>query len=216
MTKFIIVRHCEAEQNRHMIFQGTLDGEVSSLGRRQLDCLSERMKDVHIDRIFSSPKKRAYATAEAINKYHNLPITVDERICEIDGGQWEGKCLADFEKLFPAELKLWNESPQDFVAPDGESMRSVYSRMSEFVCELSFRYPDETIAIASHGCAIKNLICWFKFGDLSKMVTMPWPANTAVYVAELDAEEKTLITENDISHLPDDIKTMSSQKWSKD
>lgn len=216
MTEFFIVRHCQAKENIKMIFQGTLDGEVSELGEKQLYYLGERFKSQRIDRIYSSSRKRALATAKAVNKYHNLDIIIDDRLAEIDGGDWEGKKFSEFDKLFPVSFKMWNEAPYDFIAPNGESMRSVYDRVSSFVKQTAKSAPGETIVLASHGCAVRNLICWAKYGDLHKIGNLPWPANTAVYRICVDEKgDVQVLSENDISHLPDEIKTLSAQKWSK-
>ena len=72
MTRIILVRHCEAAGNLNRRFQGHTDAEVTENGKKQLELLALRMRNVKIDYLYSSPLKRAYATAEAINQFHHL------------------------------------------------------------------------------------------------------------------------------------------------
>ena len=214
MTRFYVIRHCEAVGNKEKIFQGTYDGEVSELGIKQLDYLSLRMRNESIDLIFSSSRKRARATADAVNRYHDLPIMIDDRIMEINAGEWEGKHFADFPKLFPKEMDLWDNDPANFEAPNGEKMRDVYKRMVNFVKEQATIHTGKTIVLASHGCAIRNLLAWADGYGLENIGKEVWCANTAVNIIDVDDDlNPHLVLKNDISHLPEQMQSLSSQKW---
>ena len=69
-----LVRHCESLGNRENIFQGQLDLDISATGEKQLALLALRFRNIPIDAVYSSPLKRAYKTAEAVDLYHSLPI----------------------------------------------------------------------------------------------------------------------------------------------
>ena len=214
MTRFYVIRHCEAVGNKEKIFQGTYDGEVSELGIKQLDYLSLRMRNEPIDLIFSSSRKRARATADAVNRYHGLPIMIDDRIMEINAGEWEGKHFADFPKLFPKEMDLWDNDPANFEAPNGEKMRDVYKHMANFVKEQATIHTGKNIVLASHGCAIRNLLAWADGYGLENIGKEVWCANTAVNIIDVDDDlNPHLVLKNDISHLPEQMQSLSSQKW---
>ena len=80
MTTIYLVRHCEAYGNINRVFQGHIDSEISDNGRRQLERLTERFRDIPLDAVVSSPLKRAYLTAQAINGGRGLPVETDERL----------------------------------------------------------------------------------------------------------------------------------------
>ena len=217
MTRFIVIRHCEAQGNRERRFQGTYDADISELGKKQLEYLGLRFRNENIDYIFSSSRKRAIATAQAVNEYHHLPIQIDDQIIEIRAGEWEGKRFADFPVLFPKEMDLWDHNPAAFVAPGGESMQSVYDRMVGFVKKKAVEYPGKTIIVASHGCAIRNLLCWADGLGFENLKNEVWCANTAVNIIDVDeALEPHLVLKNDIAHLPEALQTLSFQKWNSD
>ena len=147
-TKLIIVRHCEAAGNKDRTFQGHTDSEISDKGKIQLDLLSVRCRNMHIDALYSSPLKRAYATAEAVNRFHHLPIQIEPGLIEINGGEWEGEKWADLPDLYPEQAHNWNCAPWDFKTEKGESMRQVYDRVWEAVCRIVKANPGKTVCIA--------------------------------------------------------------------
>ena len=78
ITKVYLVRHAEAAGNVAKTFQGHTDCEVTEKGHKQLACLAERFKDVHLDIIYSSPLLRTRQTAAAVNKYHGLDVHINQ------------------------------------------------------------------------------------------------------------------------------------------
>ncbi|MGZ6276850.1 MAG: histidine phosphatase family protein, partial [Syntrophales bacterium] len=60
--KLILVRHGETQSNRENRVQGTTDMELSDYGRMQAHKLAESLKGEPIERIVSSPLRRAYET----------------------------------------------------------------------------------------------------------------------------------------------------------
>ena len=89
MTKIYLFRHCEAEGNHRRVFQGHINTDVTELGAKQLDVLAERFRDIHIDKIYSSPLLRAMKTAEAAARYHDLEVIPYDNLIELNGGVLE-------------------------------------------------------------------------------------------------------------------------------
>ena len=101
MTRIILIRHCEAEGNIKRVFQGHTDADISENGRKQLDLLRLRCRNMQIDAIYSSPLKRAYQTAEAINSFRNLTVQIHEDLIEINGGVIIGETFPDCSLKIP-------------------------------------------------------------------------------------------------------------------
>ncbi|MGN0474512.1 MAG: histidine phosphatase family protein [Acutalibacteraceae bacterium] len=213
-TTVIIVRHCEAEGNIKRFFQGHTDGQISERGAAQLKLLSERLRGTAIDAIYSSPLSRAMATAQAVNDGRNLPIITDPRLIEINGGALEGMPWGELPEKYPELAAEWNLRPWDFAAPEGESMRRVYNRISSAVLDIASQNCGKTIAIASHGCAIRCLMCWAKKLPIEKLNDIDWCDNTSVNIIEFDEKfNPTVVCENDRSHLEYGMSAMDSQTW---
>lgn len=215
-TTIIVVRHCEAEGNIKRIFQGHTDGPVSERGKIQLELLAERFRDVHVDAVYSSPLSRALATANAINQDGNLPIITDNRLMEINGGDLEGVPWIEFPDKFPEFALNWNLKPWLLETPNGESMRQVYNRISSAILDVAVANCGKTIAVASHGCTIRNLICWAKGPAIEYLNEISWCDNTSLNILEFDEKfAPTVICENDRSHLKTGMSVMDEQSWWK-
>ena len=216
VTTVYLIRHAEAMGNVHEIFQGHTDCEISPKGKLQLECLKKRCKDLNYDVIFSSPLKRAVETAEAINAYREIPIQIDDGLLEINGGIFEGKKFRELPELYPEAYDLWKNHHPKFVVENGESMESVFNRITLTITKLAARNREKTIAIVSHGCAIRNFLCYANNKSLNEINDVSWSDNTAISKIEFDHNLKpTIIFQNDSSHLTDEASTLSFQTWWK-
>lgn len=206
VTTLILTRHCQAAGNLDRTFQGSTDSEITSLGEKQLVALSEEMKNHNLDVIYTSPLKRARLTAEAMNEYHNVDVVVEDRIQEINVGDWELRKWEDIEKEYPEEYELWENSPEHFVSPNGESMQQVYDRAVAATLDMVEQNRGKTIGVASHGCTIRNIACWASGKGLAKMPETYFCGNVAYSILEIDEDNNPkLVSYNNNSHLSEDL-----------
>lgn len=191
--------------NLQNIFQGQSDADVSETGEKQLALLSLRFRNIHIDAIYSSPLQRALKTAEAINTYHNLPVTRLDDLKEIDVGELEAKPLGDLPALYPVLSRQWNETPQDCVFPGGESMRQVFDRASAALRTILAESAGKTVLVASHGCLLRNMACALLHGTIDALPQVVLSGNTSVSEFEISDEGVRAVRMNDLSHLPPEL-----------
>ena len=216
MLKIYFARHAEAMGNVLEFFQGRTDCDVSEKGVKQLALLAERFRDIPIEAIYSSPLKRTVLTAEAVNKYHNLPIILDDGLIEINGGVWEGKPWADLPKLYPVEYGLWQNKMQNFYIENGEKMTEVFERMKYTVSNIAARNLGKTIAVVSHGCALRNYLCYAAGDGIERLKDVGWSDNTAVSLVEYDDElNPKIIFKNNSDHHTEELSTLSHSQWCK-
>ena len=213
VTTVYLVRHCEARGNIDREFHGSFDSDISENGRCQLARLAERFRDIPLDAVYSSPLRRARLTAEALNTHHGLPIAFDERLKELNGGKWEKNLWAELPKLFPESSEAWGSRPHEFEAPEGETMRQLYDRMREAILDIVAQNEGKTVAVASHGCAIRNALCWGLTGDIVRLADIPWCDNTAIAEFRFEDGNLTVVNYNDSSHLDYETSTIEKQNW---
>ena len=213
LIKIYLVRHCEAEGNKTNSFQGSTDCDITELGEKQLSFLSERFKDIHIDKVISSPLKRAVKTAEAAVKGKNLTILKEPLFTEIRGGLIEGRSFEEIFKIFPDFEDLWDNHPDKFSAPNGESMQDVYNRMAKGLEKIVSDSKNEgkTILISSHGAAIRCLICYIMYKSIRHLAKTPWSVNTAVSLITYNNSSFDFEYLNDASHLPKEFESQKSR-----
>jgi len=201
MTEIYVIRHVEAEGNLYRMMQGKWDGGVTQLGSMQRDALAERFRDIHIDALYSSPLYRARFTAGAITRYHDLEIQIEPRVIEIDSGRWEAQ---PFGNLIIEEGEQFNNflrSPEDFRIDGAETFFDVQKRAAEALTEIAQRHDGQTVAITSHGVAIRCALTGVLGLRINDVESVPIFNNTGV--ARLFYENGRFSAQyiNDYSHL---------------
>jgi len=198
LVKLILVRHGQTLWNREKRVQGVSDIELSNRGRAQADSLARSLRDEKIDAIISSPLKRALQTAEAINRFHHLPIEHEEDLMELNMGDFEGMAFQEMMKNHGDLLERWIKNPSSVVMPGGESLAELQERAWGVVELIAGR--SGTILLAAHNFTIMTILCKIKEMDLShiRQVHVDVASKTLV---EFKNGRGDVIFFNDIDHL---------------
>lgn len=217
VTRIYLVRHAEAEGNVKEFFQGNTDTALTEKGRQQLECLAERFRGVHLDAVYASPFQRARQTADAVNLHHGLPVLTEYALREIGGGAWEGRTWQEIPEQYPEAYRMWTQKMWAFCAPDGDAMTDVYRRMQEILTKIAAENAGKTVAVVSHGCALRNFLALVESGQIEGLPDVDWSDNTAVSQVEYDSETHRwkLIFKNDASHLPAALSTLRKSTWNR-
>ncbi|MBE6728151.1 MAG: histidine phosphatase family protein [Ruminococcaceae bacterium] len=204
MTKIYIVRHCEAIGNVKRLFQGTSDYDISEMGAKQLEFLTERFENIQLERVYTSPLIRTVKTAKAVVGKRNIEIVPYKGLIEIDGGFLEGRPFDETFLQYPDLADKWNNAPHEFAPKNGEPMKLAYERIWNTVLSLAKENAGKTIAAATHGGVIRCLACRLIKGNIEQLKEVGWSDNTAVALIEFDDDfNARLVYYNDHSHLPD-------------
>ena len=177
------------------------DGDVTPLGLRQVDDLTERFRAVKVDALYSSDLYRARFTASAIARTHPLPIRTDTRLREISVGPWETEFFGNVAKDEPEAFRQFIADPDRFSHEGAETFRQVGERMREALMEIVRRHDGESVAVVSHGVAIRALMSRITDIPLSDIQRLPICRNTAVTRLVYDDGRFSLDYYNDHSHL---------------
>jgi broad specificity phosphatase PhoE len=165
--KLYLVRHGVTEWNHNHRFQGQTNIPLNEEGRAQAALLARRLRDVPIDAIYSSPLDRAYETAKAVADIKGMPIITDDRLMEINCGDWEGSSWKElgFEENGPRDTRLTDGSLD--AMPGGESYAQVRERVGAAFDFIAAR-GHENCLIVLHGAALQCLICHILHMDNSR------------------------------------------------
>lgn len=205
MTYVYFIRHAQSIANVTGYCYGTSECDVTDAGKEQLERLSHRFKDVHIDIIYTSPMKRTLATARAVNKYHGVEIVEEKGLIEINAGEWEMKRWDDIERMFPEEFETWTARPHMWSSTGSETMVDVYNRMKKTVENVVRANKNKTVVIVSHACALRNYFCVAKGLPHDRLIEVKHMSNTGVSLIEYDDDlNLRIVYENDTRHLGDD------------
>jgi alpha-ribazole phosphatase len=162
MTRLILVRHGETDWNVEGRWQGQADVPLNARGRQQAAQLAQSLADLGITAIVSSDLSRAAETARALARVTGLSIHFDPRLREIHQGEWEGQLISQIQARYSEALRQRNENPAAIAAPGGETAAQVLERVLAAVDEICQEYPNETVAVVSHGYALALLIAHYR------------------------------------------------------
>ncbi len=207
MTTLYIIRHGETTGNDAGRFQGSTDCRLSERGNQQIERLGERCRNLPLEVLISSPLVRARETASAANRYHGLPVRIEPDVAEIHCGEMEEKTWDELRAQFPEVMAVWHDQPWLFQSPGGESMRDVYDRVVRALRRIVSEHRGKHVAVVSHGCAIRNALCFFHGLPLESINEMPWVRNTSISCIEWgDDDSVRIVSENDFEHVRDIVK----------
>ena len=100
-TRIVLVRHGETEFNAEGRLQGQTDIPLSAVGIAQAEAVGPVIAGMNPVAIVSSPLMRARVTAETIGRVAGVEVGVDERLKEVDVGQWAGQTVLDLHRKIP-------------------------------------------------------------------------------------------------------------------
>ncbi|MCY4083613.1 MAG: histidine phosphatase family protein [Cyanobacteria bacterium MAG COS1_bin_9] len=160
-ARLILVRHGETDWNKAGRFQGQIDIPLNENGRRQAAAARDFLKDIPIDRAWSSTLSRPTETAQIILEAHpDVPLTQIDGLVEIGHGVWEGKLESEIREDWSELLDTWKRAPETVQMPEGETIQDVWARSvrswGEIAGELK---PEETVLVVAHDAVNKTILC---------------------------------------------------------
>jgi len=158
MTRILLIRHGETTLSAEDRFAGSTDVPLSANGRYQAECLAERLSNLAISAVYSSPMQRTCETAAFLAERHGLEVNVRDGLREIDHGKWEQLRRADVQARFSDEYQKWVSDPFSFAPSDGESGAHVLRRALPLLQDMVLLHEGETVAVVSHKATIRLLI----------------------------------------------------------
>lgn len=135
MAYLILVRHGKSEWNQLGLWTGHTDVNLNPEGEEEATRAGEAIKDVEIHHIHVSDLARAKQTAEKIKKQigmENHTDIVDPALKERHYGVYTGKNKWQVKEELGEEDFHNIRRGWDVPIPEGESLKDVYSRVSEY------------------------------------------------------------------------------------
>ncbi|MBP7223485.1 MAG: histidine phosphatase family protein [Sedimentibacter sp.] len=202
MTKIYFTRHGETVWNRQFRFQGHKDSELTDKGVLAAELLADRIEEIELDYIISSPLMRAYSTAEIVRGKKDVEIIKHNGLKEINLGVFEGMSYEDIKKEHPKLLDLIESDPINNRYPNGENLREFYNRVVDAFKEIIENYRNKTTLIVAHGGTIKCIEAYIRKFKLNS----DWIGNVVknCSLSYIEVDEHNEIKEifyNDTKHL---------------
>ncbi|HWD05166.1 MAG TPA: histidine phosphatase family protein [Amycolatopsis sp.] len=162
MSTVILLRHGKSTANGSGVLAGrTPKVGLDDTGRAQAAKLVERLAGVPVAGLVVSPMLRCKQTVAPLEAELGLSRTVDQRLSEVDYGEWTGRELKTLVKE-----PLWRvvqAHPSAAVFPGGEGLAAMQARAVAAIrahdARITAEHGDHAVWIAcSHGDVIKAVL----------------------------------------------------------
>ena len=161
--KIYFIRHSESQDDLINCYGGASDWDLTENGAMKVEKFRPKFEKLSCEKIFVRPLRRAYKTAEILNKNLNLPI---EKVFELHETNHYGY-LTGLEKNLAKELFAYLlEKPEYQNAsyynrkcmPGGETANELDKRVKKVIKKILKQSKDfKTIAIITHGGVLRSI-----------------------------------------------------------
>ncbi|WP_415885423.1 histidine phosphatase family protein [Neptuniibacter sp. QD37_6] len=163
-TLFVdLFRHGEPELKG--VYLGRTDSPLSAKGQSTCEAV---LANGEWDLVVSSPLQRALKSARWLANTRQIELQVWDELQELDFGDWDG---VGFEQVYsedPVAADNFWQAPQDFPAPNGETIQQFKQRIAK-VKEQLLQLSEKKVLVVTHGGVIRGLI-----GSLLGMEADQW------------------------------------------
>jgi len=152
--KLYFVRHGESVANVLRVFSNhNLDHPLTTLGVEQAHALAVKLAGKPIQRIYTSPVKRAVQTAAILGEKVGIQAEITIALQEWDVGVYEGTSDPVGWDLHHRVMDDWLvHHLYDHKMPGGESFNEIRARFVPFIQNLiRDGNPDEEVVLVGHG-----------------------------------------------------------------
>jgi len=172
-TIIYLIRHGQSQGNLDYT-QGVglesteLGTPLTDEGVNQAFNLSQALKNIKMDGIYSSHLIRAKQTAEIIARQFNLPVLIKPEIRERERGNLNNLSELEIRKEHPvlygnpeqlSEEEMWHYQ----LFPDMETASHAVERFLKALREIARSEKGKTVAIVSHGNVIRSFLVKIKY-----------------------------------------------------
>ncbi len=149
--KIYAIRHTSVKVDPGICY-GQTDVSVSDSFENEKQKSAQELNGITFDKIYSSPLFRCRLLAE--NLFQEETIVYDDRLKELNFGEWEMKSWDDI--YTDSKGKIWMDNYQTLPAPGGESYPEMIKRIQEFVEDMKLEKSVQ-VALVAHAGVIRIL-----------------------------------------------------------
>lgn len=203
LKRLLLIRPGETDWNLTGRWQGWVAAPLNEHGRQQVYRLANFIRNIGVNKLYSSDNRRAVDTAEILAEVLGYAPIYDERLRERSIGHWQGLILPEVRAWYPEEYAELMRDPENYVIPDGESVAQVRERLMaalrDIIANAESLEQNLTVGVVTHTTTIRVLIsCLLPEVDLNETTF----GNTSVTTLTKNQDDSWwLVTTNDCTHL---------------
>lgn len=191
MPKIYLARHGQDEDNANGILNGRRDTPLTKKGMEQAQALAENITEhnLPIQKVYTSPLKRAYQTAEIITEALALPKPESEPLLiEREFGRMTGQSIKDVEQLCAPDV-IRTDTVTYFLCPqDAETFPQLKERAENLLAKLAEDGDMNNVLLVTHGDIGKMVYAAFYGIDWKDALTQFHFGNSEVLLLQEGAQ----------------------------
>ena len=167
-ARMTLLRHGVTQNTPAGVLRGRLDDPLSTTGWQQMHSALARLeaaiaaeKQPGYQRIISSPLRRCSEFAAELATSWSVPLTLDERLTELDFGSWEGCAVDDLlqQPASAAALQNFWDDPWTQPPPQGETLAAFEHRVLTAWNEWVHHDATTHTLVVTHAGVMRLLLC---------------------------------------------------------
>ena len=186
--KLFFLRHTSLNEDID-VFYGQTDLDVSDRFEEEVKLIQKKIKNFNIDtnsiKVYSSPLKRCIKLTNKLTENY----IVDERIKEMNLGDWEMKKMSTISKK---EKLDWENNLLSFKIPNGESNNEFLKRLKSFLEDI-FKFNEDAL-IVCHAGSINGMLSLLTKEPFDKMVKNYWELIKHGSLSLIELKNELIIT----------------------
>ncbi|MFH2047575.1 MAG: histidine phosphatase family protein [Pseudomonadota bacterium] len=180
------LRHGETVSSQAGGYCGTLDPDLTQQGYQMAEDFAVAYKSLPWVAVFSSPLRRAIATAKPLCNATGIQMQLKEGLKEIAYGQWEGKTPEEVNRGFHDTYVRWLADPGWNAPTGGERGIDVSRRSSSVIEDIEKTFTTGNVLVVSHKATTRIMLCsliGIDVGRYRDRISMPVASVTIVEMA---------------------------------
>lgn len=179
-----LIRHGETDWNARRLLQGRRDIPLNARGRSQAIasgvCLNWLVPAAAELDFIASPLGRTRETMQIVRQQLGLPaeaFQTDDRLMEIDFGEWEGLGWEDIAQRDPQRYQARQADPLNYTAPGGENYPMVFERVGALLAALK----RDTLLVA-HAGVLRSCLALLGRAEPSEVPALEIPQDQVLVI----------------------------------
>lgn len=148
-----LLRHGEITHTQSLA--GCTNFDVTELGAAQM---LSAMGAINFEQCISSPLNRCKVAAQQYCQQHQIELSLDNNIMEMNFGDWDGQAYDALWQLGRPNIGDFWQSPVKVTPPNGESFEQFVSRVQVFWTNLVNNEKNSDTLIVTHAGVIKIIL----------------------------------------------------------
>ena len=171
------------------VFYGQTDLDVSDRFEEEVKLIQKKIKNFNIDtnsiKVYTSPLRRCIKLTNKLTENY----IVDERIKEMNLGDWEMKKMSSISKKDKLD---WENNLLSFKIPNGESNNEFLKRLKSFLEDI-FKFNEDAL-IVCHAGSINGMLSLLTKEPFDKMVKNYWELIKHGSLSLIELKNELIIT----------------------